>query len=135
MGINFGDARSFKMAVVADYFVNPYNYRRLPATTTIYEQLRDAGYGIIKMPHPSMIGKGLQGWITSTVDQIQEYTNRGFKMIVIGVDGLPGKGIWMSELRKEFRQRKLTIPATVVVNRKQLLEPEQVAASIMRSIM
>jgi hypothetical protein len=132
MGVNFGDARSFKMAVVADYFVNPHTYRRLPATTRIYEELRDAGFGIIKMPHPSMIGKGLQGWITSTVDQIQEYTNRGFRVIVLGVDGLPGKGIWMSELKKELKQRKLDVPSSIIVKRAQLLEPEQLANSIIK---
>ena len=68
MEINFGDARSFKMAVVADYYVNPQTYPKLPKTNVVYEQLRDAGYGIIKMPPSSMVGKDLKKWIVTTVD-------------------------------------------------------------------
>ena len=124
MGINFGDARSFKMAVVADYFVNPQNYPKLSSTNTVYEQLRDAGYGIIKMPHPSMIGKGLEGWIVSTVDQIEEYSKRGFQIFVLGVDGVSGKGIWLANLRREIRKRELSFPKSVILKRKQLQSPE-----------
>lgn len=112
------------MAVVADYFVNPQNYPKLPNTNTVYEQLRDAGYGIIKMPHPSMIGKGLEGWIVSTVDQIEEYSKRGFQIFVLGVDGVSGKGIWLANLRREIRKRELSFPKSVILKRKQLQSPE-----------
>src|SRR5271157_5105677 len=120
MGINFGDARSFKMAVVADYFVNPQNYAKLPRTNMVYDQLRDAGYGIIKMPAPTMIGKGLEGWIVSTVDQIQEYSNRGFRVIVLGADGISGKGIWMSNLRVEIKKRGLSFPKSIVLKKSDI---------------
>lgn len=112
------------MAVVADYFVNPQNYPKLPNANTVYEQLQDAGYGIIKMPHPSMIGKGLEGWIVSTVDQIEEYSKRGFQIFVLGVDGVSGKGIWLANLRREIRKRELSFPKSVILKRKQLQSPE-----------
>ena len=120
MGINFGDTRSFKMAVVADYFVNPQSYPKMPQRSMIYDQLRDSGFGIIKMPHPAMIGKGLDSWVVSTVDQIQEYSNRGFRVLVLGVDGISGKGIWMANLRKEIRKRGLSFPKSVVLKRSEL---------------
>jgi hypothetical protein len=120
MGINFGDARSFKMAVVADYFVNPQNYKKLPQSHLVYDQLRDSGYGIIKMPHPSMVGKGLEGWVVSTVDQIQEYSNRGFRVLVLGADGIPGQGIWMINLRKEVKKRGLSFPKSIVLKKRDL---------------
>lgn len=34
MEINFGDARSFKMAIVADYYVNRQNYPKLMPSTS-----------------------------------------------------------------------------------------------------
>jgi hypothetical protein len=120
MGINFGDARSFKMTVVADDFVNPQNYPMLPQTRMVYDQLRDSGYRIIRMPHPAMIGKGLEGWVVSTVDQIQEYSNRGFRILVLGTDGISGKGIWMTNLKRETRKRGLTFPKSIVLKRSEL---------------
>jgi len=120
MEINFGDARSFKMAVIADYFVNPQAYPKMPSTTSVYEQLHDAGYGVIKMPNPSMIGKDRDGWIMSTVDQIEEYSKRGFKVIVIGANGVAGKGIWLAELRREVKKRELTFPTSRMLRRSQL---------------
>ena len=130
MGINFGDARSFKMAIVADYFVNPQNYPRLPRANAVYDQLRDAGYGIIKMPHPAMIGKGLQGWVVSTVDQIQEYSTRGFKVYVVGADGISGKGIWIAEMRKEIKKRGLSFSQLIILKRNQLQSPDAVKTFI-----
>ena len=47
------DSRSFKLAIVADYFVNPSRYREHPQNTVVYEVLRDLGYGILKMPETS----------------------------------------------------------------------------------
>lgn len=120
MGINFGDSRSFKMVVVADYFVNPQSYPKLSSTNTVYDQLRDAGYGIIKMPHPLMIGRGLEGWIVSTVDQIEEYSKRGFQIFVLGVDGGSGNGIWLTNLRREIRKRKLSFPKLIILKRELL---------------
>ena len=124
MEINFGDARSFKMAIVADYYVNPQSYPKLPKTNAIYDQLRDAGYGIIKMPASSMVGNGLAEWIVTTVDQIQEYSNRGFEVLLVGAEGITGKGIWMPELNKEIKKRGIPLPKTIVLKREQLQKSE-----------
>ena len=132
MEINFGDARSFRMAVVADYYVNPQSYPWLPNTSSVYQQLSRVGYGIIKMPPPTMIGKGTAGWITSTVDQIQEYSHRGFQVIVLGVDGVPGKGIWLDALRKEIKKRGLKMPDSVVLKRAELSHPEQALDPVLK---
>jgi len=126
VGINFGDVRSFKMAVVADYIVNPVNYAKLPQSHLVYDHLRDSGYGIIKMPHPSMVGRGLEGWVVSTVDQIQEYSNRGFRVFVVGVEGIAGKGIWMADLRKEIKKRKLSFPKSIVLKSNELQSVDSV---------
>jgi hypothetical protein len=118
--INFGDPRSFKIAVVADYYVNSQNYPKLPNAETVYNELRDAGYGIIKMPSPAMIGKGLVAWITSTVDQIQEYSNRGFAVFVLGVDEIAGKGVWLPDLKQEIKKRGIPLPKSIILKKKQI---------------
>jgi hypothetical protein len=128
--INFGDARSFKMAVVADYFVNPQSYPKLPRANVVYEQLRDAGYGIIKMPASSMVGKGLKEWIVTTVDQIQEYSKRGFQVLLVGADGIAGKGIWMPEIGKEIKKRGIPPPKTLVLKREQFHAPEAIQSAL-----
>lgn len=120
MEINFGDSRSFKMAVVADYYVNPQLYPKLPQSTVVYDRLRDAGYGIIKMPPPSMVGKGLQDWIVTTVDQIQEYSKRGFRIFLLGAEGIAGKGLWLQKLTKEIKNRGIPAPQQVILKRGQL---------------
>jgi len=128
--INFGDARSFKMAVVADYYVNPQSYPKLPKTNTVYEQLRDAGYGIIKMPPSSMVGKDLKEWIMTTVDQIQEYSKRGFQVLLLGAEGITGKGIWMPEMKKEISKRGMPNPKFTVLTKDQFHRPEAVRSML-----
>ena len=132
MEINFGDARSFKMAVVADYYVNPQSYPKLPKANSVYQQLSEAGYGIIKMPAPTMIGRGREGWIISTVDQIQEYSNRGFKLFVLGLEGIAGKGIWIEALRKELKKRGLPMPESIVLKKTQLAESGEALKAILK---
>jgi hypothetical protein len=130
MEINFGDARSFKMAVVADYYVNPQTYPKLPKTNVVYEQLRDAGYGIIKMPPSLMLGKDLKKWIVTTVDQIQEYSKRGFQVFLLGAEGMTGNGIWMPEMKKEITKRGIPIPKSVVLKKDQFQRPEAVRSML-----
>lgn len=130
MEINFGDVRSFKVAVVADYYVNPQNYPKLPRANVVYEQLRDAGYGIIKMPASSMVGKNLKEWIVTTVDQIQEYSKRGFQVLLVGADGIAGKGIWMPEMSKEIKNRGIPPPRTLVLKREQFQTPAVIQSAL-----
>ena len=78
------------------------------------------------MPHPSMVGRGLEGWVVSTVDQIQEYSNRGFRVFVVGVEGIAGKGIWMADLRKEIKKRKLSFPKSIVLKSNELQSVDSV---------
>ena len=45
-------------------------------------------------------------------DQIQEYGNRGFTVLLPGMSSLPGKGVWVSQLKKELSARGVEMPAT-----------------------
>jgi hypothetical protein len=89
----YKDARSFKVVILADCFVNPHRYSNLPNQQFVYEKLRDLGYGLIKMPPLAIDQRSLEGWLRITSDQIEEYTERGFQLSMLGVDALPQGGI------------------------------------------
>ena len=112
--MKFNDKRSFKAVVAADYFVNPANYPSLPNTSVVYDEIRDSGYGIIKMPPTGIPKSTASAWVVMTADQIQQYSHRGFKALMLGVKGLPGSGIWLPLLKDELRSRKISVPRAKV---------------------
>lgn len=118
------------MVVMADYFMNPQRYRRLPDSQHVYEYVRDSGYGIIKMPPAGTPKRAIPGWVTSVADQIQEYGSRGFRVLLLGMDSLPGKGIWLSELKRELSVRGITIPAAKNLSASDLKNAESTRKSL-----
>ncbi|MDJ0269356.1 MAG: hypothetical protein NXY59_02190 [Aigarchaeota archaeon] len=114
------DSRSFKLVILADYFVNPQSYANLPAGGEVYEILRDAGVGIIKMPPPGISEQSLEGWITITADQVEEYSKRGYKVFILGVEQLEGNGVWIDRLERELQARGVQKPTTINLTSEQL---------------
>lgn len=122
--MDFRDSRSFRMVVMADYFMNPQQYKRLPPSQQVYDYLRDSGYGIIKMPPLGTPKRAVPAWISSTVDQIQEYGNRGFTVLLLGMNSIPGKGIWLTELKKELTKRGTEVPPLKTLSTTDLKSPD-----------
>jgi len=67
---------------------------------------------MIKMPPLAMPKVALTGWISSVADQIQECGSRIFTVLLLGMNSLPGKGVWVSHLKKELSARGVEMPAT-----------------------
>ena len=67
---------------------------------------------MIKMPPLAMPKVALTGWISSVADQIQECGSRIFTVLQLGMNSLPGKGVWVSQLKKELSARGVEMPAT-----------------------
>jgi len=118
------------MVVMADYFLNPQQYRKLPDSQEVYEYVRDAGYGIIKMPPAGTPKRAIPGWVSSVVDQIQEYGNRDFRVLLLGMNSLPGKGIWLPELKRELSKRGIAIPAAKYLSSSILRNAESTRRSL-----
>ncbi len=114
------DSRSFRMVIMADY-MNPGRYKKLPGSPHVYELVRDSGFGIIKMPHVGTPTRSVRGWLSSLADQIQEYGKHGFKVTLLGMTSLPGKGVWVPELKHELSSRMAKMPPM------KSLSPAQVA--------
>lgn len=124
------DRRSYKVVIVPDYALNPENYPHLPQHLKIYEGARDAGYGVIKMPPTDIPEESADEWVEITADMIEEYLNKGYKVAVIAVEGLPDKGVWFSKLVKELESRR-TMPKILEISRGELeADGEQLAEKI-----
>jgi len=113
----FRDPRSKRVVIVPDYVMNPGRYGDLPRNPAVYEKLRDSGFGLIKMPPPGTSSATLEGWLKITVDQVEEYTNRGFRIYALSVEGLSEGGISLRGLRRELNSRGVPFPKTVILPR------------------
>jgi len=114
--LEYKDPRSLKVVILADYFLNPHRYRKLPNDSVTYETLRDANFGLIKMPPLDTSSKEVEGWLRITGDQIEEYGHRGFKIFLLGVKSLPEGGLWLDGLKKELAPRGVSLPRVVMLS-------------------
>lgn len=103
--LEFRDKRSFRVLIVSDYIVNPGRYGADLSIKKLFERIEERGFGIIKMPPIHLDQKKVEPWIVSAADQIQEYSNRGFKIAVLCLSFLQDGGVWMSRLRDELKER------------------------------
>jgi hypothetical protein len=125
--LKFNDSRSFKVMVLADYFVNPQSYPGLPNTRSVYEAVRDSGFGVIKMPPAGISEPTAAAWVSSVCDQIQEYTNRDFGVLVLGFKPVSQGGVWLSQLRRELKRRKVGFPPTKVLTEAEVTSEDGTA--------
>ncbi len=104
------DDRSFKLAIVADYFINPARYRDLPRNPAVYDVLRDLGYGILKMPEAGYPSEKAAEYLIPVMDQAEEYIKRGYQVIAVGLKEVPDGGIHYSLIREEASRRGIKPP-------------------------
>jgi hypothetical protein len=119
--MKFNDNRSFKVLIVPDCVVNWSAYPEIPGLENLYRKIEENGYGIIKMPPLKYSDSKVSPWIVSAVDQIQEYTNRGFRVAVVCLSFLENKGVWFNELRNEIKGRGLDFSNFIIITKKDLV--------------
>jgi hypothetical protein len=125
------DYRSFKLAIVADYFINPSRYPDLPQDTVVYEVLRDLGYGILKMPETSYPADRWAGYLEPVMDQAEEYIKRRYLVIAVGLKELKDFGLRYSLIGHESGRRKIEPPRLVVFSTSDnLSDREKIALQI-----
>jgi len=107
------DYRSFKLAILADYFVNPSRYPGLPQETLVYDVLRDLGYGILKMPEISYPAENWSEYLEIVMDQVEEYIKRQYLVIAVGLRELHDFGLRYSFILQESARRKIEPPRLV----------------------
>ena len=124
------DSRSYKVVFTPDYVINPENYPNIPKSLKIYEGIKRAGYGIVKLPVIDISEDQISDWIEIAADMIEEYQKRGYAIALLIVNCLEDGGIWLSKLRAELESRKLTIPKIVEFSESELEEDEEIFSKI-----
>lgn len=51
-------------------------------------------------------------------------SKHGFEVLLVGAEGITGKGIWTPDLNKEIKKRGIPLPKTTVLNREQFQKSE-----------
>jgi len=128
--LSLRDSRSYKVVFAPDYVINPENYPDIPKTLKIYEEIKNAGYGIVKLPAIDLPKDQISDWIEIAADMIEEYQKRGYAVALITIDCLEDGGIWLSKLRVELESRGLTIPKIVEFSRDELEKDEELSSKI-----
>ena len=125
------DYRSFKLALVADYFINPSRYAGLPQNTLVYEVLRDLGYGILKMPEASYPEERWVGYLEPVMDQAEEYIKRRYLVIAVGLRELHDFGLRYSLISQDSGRRKIEPPRLVAFSASEdLTDRDEIARRI-----
>lgn len=120
------DKREKKVALVSHCLLNQNakvnGFAFFPAMINeVIDVLRKHNYGILQLPCPETIYAGTRRWwyvreqydnpgyinlsrqiLKPIVDQIKEYQNNGYKVILIGLDGSPSCGVRWSGSDNEW---------------------------------
>jgi predicted secreted protein len=120
--MSMGDARGMKIAVVAHCILNqntvaPGLASHKGTVDPLVKLLADKGYGIIQLPCPEATYLGMNRWwmtknqydttsyrahcsriLEPTLTLLRELTRAGAEYVVIGVEGSPSCGVYMTTI-------------------------------------
>lgn len=110
------DLRSRKMAVIADYVVNPgsalYGARQSPPSDFV-DALIARGWGIMKMPPHVAKPESCERLVETTVGDVLDYRKNGYAVVIAALDDLPQKGVWMDMMQGFFTRFGKDMPPVV----------------------
>ena len=79
-----GDERSYRVALVADCYVNPE-----PGQLDGLAMLAAAGWGVMQLPDDGYPAEVARPLLAEVAEQVEEFTRRGYGFILVGErDGL-----------------------------------------------
>ena len=73
------DRRSFRVALVADRYVNPAS-----GGLDLISVLVESGWGIIQLPSDAYVGKVAGPLLEQVAEQTEEFHRRGYQLVLIG---------------------------------------------------
>ena len=77
-----GDARSFRIALVADRYVNPP-----PGGLDGLAVLDQAGWGVMQLPDPAYPAEMTSRILADIAEQVQEFHRHRYDIVLVGEDG------------------------------------------------
>lgn len=112
------DLRSRRVAIVADFLVNPDAafYHAITARTgPVFDVLVEDGWGLMKMP-PHVLPQAVARSTAQTIaGDASDYLRYDHQVVIIAAEGLPQGGVWLEELNAAFRDLKVKPPPVVTV--------------------
>jgi hypothetical protein len=76
-----GDARSFRIALAADSYVNP-----LPGGVDGLAVLGEAGWGVMQLPDPAYPAEMTSRILADIAEQVQEFHRHRYDIVLVGGD-------------------------------------------------
>lgn len=125
------DARGRRVAIVADYVVNPASAfyagmagRPGPALDILVED----GWGIMKPP-PHVLGEAVgRPAVEVMAGDAVDYRRHGYDVVIVAVDGLAHGGVWLGLLEAAFRDLGEPMPRVVRLDLDAGARPDAAAA-------
>ena len=112
------DARGQRVAIVADYLVNPGSALHVglpPQPAPVWTVLVEDGWGVMKPPSHA-VGDAVGGPAAAVIaGDAVDYRRHGYDVVVIAVDGLPEGGVWREALARAFAELGAPLPPVVRV--------------------
>lgn len=112
------DLRSRRVAVIADFVVNPGSalYGRRPAPPSGFvEALMARGWGVIKMPPHVAKPESCQRLVEMAVGDMIDYAKNGYAVVIATASDLPGQGVWLEAMAACFRDTGKAMPPIVAL--------------------
>jgi hypothetical protein len=107
------DARGRRVAIVADYLVNPgaVFYASIAGRAgSVMDVLVADGWGIMKLP-PHLLPESVGRPAAATVaGDAADYLKNGYTVVVLAAEGLPDGGVWLGPLAAAFRELGRAMP-------------------------
>ncbi|HYX87519.1 MAG TPA: hypothetical protein VE777_21315 [Gaiellales bacterium] len=98
-----GDARSRRVAVVADVVVNPPHGDR-----DRLAELASRGWGVVALPQPGLPDEVAEAMVTAAVDEVIAFLDGGYEVVLVPEEGDPE----MRRFRAALAAAGRTIAAT-----------------------
>ena len=108
------DARGRRVAIVADYLVNPGSalYTGIGAAPgPVLDVLVEDGWGMMKPP-PHVLGESVgRPAVHSIAGDAVDYLQHDFTVVILAAEGLPQGGVWLDLLESAFGELGVAMPA------------------------
>uniref|UniRef100_UPI003101978A hypothetical protein n=1 Tax=Neorhizobium sp. EC2-8 TaxID=3129230 RepID=UPI003101978A len=112
------DLRSRRIAVIADFVVNPgsalYGKRQAPPSGFM-DALVERGWGIMKMPPHVARLESCERLIEVSVGDLIDYAKNGYEVVIAAVEDLPQQGVWLDAMAGFFNKAGKQMPPIVTI--------------------
>lgn len=125
------DARARRVAIVADYVVNPGSafYASMPGRVgPALDVLVEDGWGIMKPP-PHVLGEPVgRPAVEVMAGDAVDYRRHGYDVVIVAVSGLAQGGVWLDLFAAAFRDLGEPMPRVIRLGLDAGSRPDAAAA-------